>query len=601
MLRFLVAASLAVACSLDATASAHSSDQVLIVVNAANPDSVRIGEYYAKKRSIRSDQILQLTSLPSDPADTIPREAFDRTISVPIARWLRAHSAQDRIAFIVLTKGIPLRIEGSAGPKGTGASIDSELALLYVRMMGVAAGTEGGVPNPYFLGDRPVDAAKPFSHEQWPIFLVSRLDGFTVDDVLGLIDRAAQPVTHGKFVLHGRRTAKADVASGWLRKTADRLDGEGSSRFQVVLDDSAVALTAQTDVLGYYSFGSIGAGGSGRHSSLQFLPGSIAALVVSTGARTFKEPPKDWAPGDARANSYAGSAEPLIGDLVHDGVAGVASYVAEPLIGNSVRPDILFPAYIAGYSAVESYYLALPALSWQTIVVADPLSAPFAASEVAPVPAATINPETELPAWYSDRVLKVLETAGTPAAAAKATARAEARLARDDVEGAVTALEDAVAADPSKVVRRMQLADLYERQARYDKAISQYREVVSLQPDNAAALNNLAYALAIREHDVQAALPFAQRAKALAPGNAAVLDTLGWIYYLADDATRAAFVLTDAVRLAPEDAAIGLHLVEALAAASRLDDARAELARVLARHPEIGDRGDIVALKRKLL
>ena len=208
---------------------AHSPDQVLVVVNSASPDSVRIGEYYAQKRSIPSDQLLRLTSLPADPPDTIPREAYDRAISVPIARWLGAHSAQDRITFIVLTKGIPLRIEGSAGPSGTGASVDSELTLLYVRMTGVTAGTAAGVPNPYFLGDRPVEAAKPFSHEQWPIYLVSRLDGFTVDDVFALVDHASQPAASGKFVLDGRRAAPDDVANGWLRKTADRLTTLGSS------------------------------------------------------------------------------------------------------------------------------------------------------------------------------------------------------------------------------------------------------------------------------------------------------------------------------------------------------------------------------------
>jgi tetratricopeptide (TPR) repeat protein len=331
------------------------------------------------------------------------------------------------------------------------------------------------------------------------------------------------------------------------------------------------------------------------------VPGAIATLEVSRGARTFREPPSNWTPGWSGANSFAGSAEPLAGDLVRDGVAGVASYVAEPLIGNTFRPHVLFPAYIAGYTAVESYYLALPLLSWQAVIVADPLSAPFAPSEVPAVPAATINPETGLPAWYSDRLLKVLEASGTPAAAAKAVARAEARLARDDVDGAMSALEEAVAADPASVVRRLQLADMYERQARYDKAIAQYRQVVSLQPKNAVALNNLAYALAIREHDLQAALPLAEEAKALAPGNPAVLDTLGWIYFLSADPARAAFHLTDAARLAPDNPSIGLHLVEALAAAGRMDEARTELTRVLTRHPELSEREDVVALKNKLL
>ena len=36
-------------------------------------------------------------------------------------------------------------------------------------------------------------------------------------------------------------------------------------------------------------------------------------------------------------------------------------------------PDYLFPAYLSGRNLAESYYVAIPALSWQNIVVGDPL------------------------------------------------------------------------------------------------------------------------------------------------------------------------------------------------------------------------------------
>ncbi len=37
------------------------------------------------------------------------------------------------------------------------------------------------------------------------------------------------------------------------------------------------------------------------------------------------------------------------------------------------RPDFLLPAYYSGRNLAESYYLAIRALSWQNIVVGDPL------------------------------------------------------------------------------------------------------------------------------------------------------------------------------------------------------------------------------------
>ena len=64
------------------------------------------------------------------------RETFDRQIQAPIVNWLSSHFAQDRILFIVFTKGVPLRIQGTSGRDGTVASVDSELAALYRRLAG---------------------------------------------------------------------------------------------------------------------------------------------------------------------------------------------------------------------------------------------------------------------------------------------------------------------------------------------------------------------------------------------------------------------------------------------------------------------------------
>ena len=37
------------------------------------------------------------------------------------------------------------------------------------------------------------------------------------------------------------------------------------------------------------------------------------------------------------------------------------------------HPDQLFPAYFHGRNLAESYYVSIPGLSWQNIVVGDPL------------------------------------------------------------------------------------------------------------------------------------------------------------------------------------------------------------------------------------
>ena len=106
--------------------AAQTGANVLVVANAASEGSVRIAEHYARARSVPSEQVLRLDGLPADAPDTIERIVFDRLIQAPIGRWLTVNDAQDRIHFIVLTKGIPLRIrETSAEREPWRASIQS--------------------------------------------------------------------------------------------------------------------------------------------------------------------------------------------------------------------------------------------------------------------------------------------------------------------------------------------------------------------------------------------------------------------------------------------------------------------------------------------
>jgi len=63
----------------------------------------------------------------------------------------------------------------------------------------------------------------------------------------------------------------------------------------------------------------------------------------------------------------------VAGDLIREGVTGISAHVAEPYLDATVRPEVLFPAYVQGLNLAESFYLGIPFLSWQTVVVGDPL------------------------------------------------------------------------------------------------------------------------------------------------------------------------------------------------------------------------------------
>ncbi len=295
------------------------------------------------------------------------------------------------------------------------------------------------------------------------IYLVTRLDGFTVQDAIALIDRATTPSREGRFVLDERAALVDSGGDRWLRAAAERLREQGLGD-RVQLDESTKVLTKEAGVLGYYSWGSNDPAIQIRDFDMQFVPGAIAGMFVSTDARTFKEPPAAWRPSnDGRRESiFGGSHQSLVGDLIRAGVTGAAGHVDEPFLDATIRPEILFPAYASGRNLAEAYYAAMPYLSWQTLVIGDPLCAPF---PHAPLATLAIDPgldaSTELPGYFAKRRLASFAASFNKDAAAQFV-RSESRSARKDTAGVRQALEAAVAAEPRFSLARLQLAELAE-------------------------------------------------------------------------------------------------------------------------------------------
>ncbi|MBI4485491.1 MAG: TIGR03790 family protein, partial [Acidobacteria bacterium] len=231
-------------------AAAQSVHNVLLVLNDSSPASREIGEYYALARGVPESQVVRVQV---DPAGDIPRIEYERGIERPIRQWLDQHAAHDRILYIVLTKGLPVRIQGTTGKRGTVSSVDSELTLLYRKLVGAPISPDGPISNPYFLRDVPLREARPFSHERYDFYLVTRLDGFTVADVKGLIDRAARPAWSGTIVLD-QRLGPTEPGDRWLEGAADSLATSFGDRVRITRD--VHERDDLREVLGYYSWGS---------------------------------------------------------------------------------------------------------------------------------------------------------------------------------------------------------------------------------------------------------------------------------------------------------------------------------------------------------
>ena len=600
-LRALVGAVTCLTVLLGAAPVVHgqSALNVAVIINDNSPDSQRIGEHYARTRGLAPSNVLRIRTAADD---SIERDAYVRTIEQPLGLAIKRAGIQDRLLYLVLTKGVPLRIAGTTGLGGTQASVDSELTLLYRRLLGQPISLQGKIDNPYYLGSRPIDEARPFSRREHDIYLVTRIDAFTVDQALAVIDRAQAPATEGRIVLD--RRGAAGSGDQWIEQAARRLADQGQQS-RVALETTAKPARDEKAVLGYYSWGASDLANRVRSVGMGFIPGSIAANLASSDARTFRQPPDDWRPTTLpdKAKWFEGSGDALIGDLIRDGVTGVSGQVAEAYVLGAVRPEILFPAYLAGFNLAEAFYLAVPTLSWQTVVVGDPLCAPFGRKPLAreQLEEAT-DAVTGLPGLFAKRRVAVLLAANRdlPEAAVPLVVRSQTLLERDVPLGARRALEEALAVAPRAVGLMVTLAQLEEQAGEDDAALARYRRALQVQPTNVVALNNLAFALAVRHNAPAEALPLARQAATLAPRTASVLDTLGWIEHLLGNHDQAARLLEQAVRRESGQAEIRLHAAIAYMAIGKSERAEVELSEALRLDPALEGRDEVRQLRERM-
>jgi uncharacterized protein (TIGR03790 family) len=355
---FLFAASL-----VPAEVNQGDSHRVLVVVNDNSSLSRSIGDYYARRRSIPERNICHIRA---SEEESISRDQYTSQIAAPIAACLRTRGFVDSVLYIVTAMGVPLRITGEGGMDGDRAAVDSELTLLYLDMKrGTPHAIKGSLPNPFF-GKKDAD----FTHPRFPIYLVTRLAAYDFGGVKAIVDRSLQAANKGKFVIDQKGPGE-DGADEWLHAAAVFLPKD-----RVVLDASTKVLYDIGDVIGYAGWGSNDPNRHRRFLGFHWLPGAVATEFVSTDARTFKKPPDSWNLGadwTTPAGLFAGSPQTMTADYLLEGATAATGHVDEPWLLQTPHPEFLLPAYYKGRNLAESYYLSIRSLSWQNIVVGDPL------------------------------------------------------------------------------------------------------------------------------------------------------------------------------------------------------------------------------------
>jgi tetratricopeptide (TPR) repeat protein len=125
---------------------------------------------------------------------------------------------------------------------------------------------------------------------------------------------------------------------------------------------------------------------------------------------------------------------------------------------------------------------------------------------------------------------------------------------------AVSELDGVVAKNPKNVGALFALGMAYRAQQNYPKAREAYESLLKIQPNHIGALNNLAVLYSEQFNDSEKAKEFAGKARAAAPEDAAVSDTLGWILYKQKDYQQALPLLQDSASKLPQDGEVQFHL-----------------------------------------
>jgi uncharacterized protein (TIGR03790 family) len=374
----------------NARCAAPAADRVLVVRNENSPVSRRVAEDYARRRAVAGVLPVRCQDSAASPGnETISYADYEQAIEKPLRAFLAGHA---KIDFIVLTKGIPIRIADAPG-RGLGnrrPSLDSYLAALdYDKAPGAVSVrlNDSGFTGTAWA-NRFWDSSTRFSHAKFGGYLVTRLDGYTEADAAALTTRAlaaeqpaGKPAAHGEVLLDtcpafgyaDRRSQPRAVTSDSgelnfneynadLQHAADILQSRG---VPVELTQTDVFAGKRSGLLGYVSWGS-----NDRHydadayHSLRFAPGAICETAVSTSARTFLP---------------TQGGQSLIADLIAQGVTGAKGYTDEPLLQAVASPSILLDRYTRGWTLAESFYAASRFVGWEDVVIGDPLCRPYPA------------------------------------------------------------------------------------------------------------------------------------------------------------------------------------------------------------------------------
>lgn len=151
---------------------------------------------------------------------------------------------------------------------------------------------------------------------------------------------------------------------------------------------------------------------------------------------------------------------------------------------------------------------------------------------------------------------------------------------------------------PDDMFFRHFMSELAMAKQDYASAAKQYNAILEIKPDDAVALNNLAWSMGQLKDPK--AIEYAEKAAKLSPDNPTVMDTMGVLLVEKGDTKRGIDLLQKAVGASPNAPAFRLHLARALIKDGQKEVAKKELETLAKLGDKFSARDEVVRLMQGL-
>jgi uncharacterized protein (TIGR03790 family) len=310
-----------------------NATQLALVINTADPLSVKIGDYYAKRRHIPSANIVRVHF--NSNRDELPPEEF-----IALQKFLAPRVGQHIQAY-ALTWARPYRVGCMSITGAFAFGYDTSYCAKDCSVTRKSPYFNSGVKQPYTeLGLRPTMS-------------IAALD----------FDHARALIDHG---VHSDGTHPS--GTGYLVIGDDKLRNVRATEYPLAEKETGAAiavnvihglpLTGRPDVMFYF----VGAVSVSDLDTNRFLPGAVADHLTSFGGMLTDSPQMSslrW---------------------LEAGATGSYGTVVEPCAFPQKFPNVtmLMSYYTAGETLIEAYWKSV-AMPGQGIFIGEPLAAPFRA------------------------------------------------------------------------------------------------------------------------------------------------------------------------------------------------------------------------------